>query len=322
MRVAVMGTGGMGGYFGGLLARAGHDVAFIARGAHLQAIRERGLRIESAVSGEFTVRGQATDDPSQVGEVDLVLFTVKTYHNAQAIPALQPMMGPGAAVLTMQNGVESGAELAAVLGAERVLTAPTLCESFVQAPGLVVERMPRTGVALGEFAGGPSLRIAKLSETLREAGWTVETTDAIESEAWFKCMFICAMGSVLAASRSTMGEVMACNETRTLYVSVLQEVEEVARARGIVLDTSLNIPRFMGLEGGGAAADVVMRFSESLPGQAKSSMLRDAEAGRPLEIDALNGAVVRLGREVGAPTPANAAVAGCLRPAHLRALGS
>ena len=289
MRVAVMGTGGMGGYFGGLLARARHDVAFIARGAHLQAIQERGLRIESAVSGEFTVRGQATDDPSQVGEVDLVLFTVKTYHNAQAIPALQPMMGPDSAVLTMQNGVESGAELAAVLGAERVLTAPTLCESFVQAPGLVVERMPRTGVALGEFAGGASQRIAKLSETLREADWTVETTDSIEREAWFKCMFICAMGSVLAASRSTLGEVMACDETRDLYVSVLQEVEQVARARGIVLDTSLNIPRFMGLEGGGAAADVVMRFSESLPGQAKSSILRDAEAGRPLEIDALNG---------------------------------
>lgn len=320
MRVAVMGTGGMGGYFGGLLSRAGHEVAFIARGPHLKAIQEQGLRIESVISGDFTAEGKATDDPGVVGEVDLVLFTVKTYHNAQAIPAIKPLIGANTAVLTMQNGVESGSELAASIGAEHVLVAPTLIESFVQEPGLIVERMPRTGVALGEFEGSGIERVLALADTLRDAGWTVEPTAAIAGDAWFKCMFICALGSVLASSRSTLGEVMACAESKDLFVAVLQEVEQVAKAKGIILDTALNIPRFMGLKGEGSVVDVIMGFAESMPGQLKPSMLRDLEAGRPTEIDALNGAVVRLGREVGVPTPANLAVTGCLRPAHLRAL--
>jgi 2-dehydropantoate 2-reductase len=306
MRVAVMGTGGVGGYFGGLLAAHGHDVTFIARGAHLAAIQAHGLQIES-VNGDFSVApAQATDTPGRIGLVDLVLLCVKTYDLPMALQQIAPLVGPQTRILTLQNGIEAPDIASATYGAERVLPGVVYCEVAVKAPGVIMQGTPLRRIVLGEQDGRRSERALAIGEAFQSAGAEVVVSENIQAALWTKCCFICAMSGVTTLMRQPLGMILADPETRMLLRIVMQEAEAVAWARGV------HFPSDPVAEGMATAA----RF----PYGAKSSMLRDLEAGRRLEVDALNGALVRLGRALDVPTPANHTIYAALR--HLQPAGA
>jgi 2-dehydropantoate 2-reductase len=289
MRIAVMGAGAVGGYIGGLLARAGHQVHLIARGEHLRALQGRGLRVESARSGAFTVSCPATSRPADVGVVDLVLFCVKTYSNEEAIPSIAPLVGPETAILTLQNGVDNGERLAAVYGAHRVMAGAIYVESRLKEPGVVVQSGPLCRVVFGELDGGETPRGRRWEGVLRQAGVDATFTTEVQKELWSKFLFIASMSGVACLARAPIGEWMEFPPTRDLFERAMREVEAVARAMGIPLDADI-VPRTL---------EVTYRFRK----EALSSMQVDLYQGKRLEIDALSGAVSRFGRKVGVPTP-------------------
>jgi 2-dehydropantoate 2-reductase len=307
MKIAVVGAGGVGGYFGGLLARAGHEVHFIARGEHLRAIRERGLRVDS-VHGDFEVRpAHATDDPAEVGPVDLTIFTVKTYHTDSAAEMMRPLVGPHTTILPLQNGVESASRLSRFYGREAVLGGAVWVVSSVAEPGVVRQESQVRRIVLGEPDGRETERARDTAEALSRTGASVETTDHIEKVLWTKLLFIASFSGITSVTRAPAGPVMAGDESRLLLRRAMQEVEAVARKKGVALD-----------------ADVVektMAFVAALEPTTTSSMQRDVTAGRRLEYDALNGAVVRAGQESGTPTPVNEFLWTCLRVVDLMAQG-
>ncbi|MEN9935526.1 MAG: hypothetical protein RLZZ387_2105 [Chloroflexota bacterium] len=299
MRIAVVGTGGVGGYFGGLLARAGHDIALLARGDHLRAIRERGLRVEAA-AGAFTVRpAYATDDPSEIGQVDLALLCVKTYDLARALDRIPTLLGPETPVLTLQNGVEAPELAEAALGAGRVLPGIVYSELAVREPGVIFQGMASARIVFGEPSGAETARAAQVRDTLAGAGIDVTLSQNVLGALWGKCCFICAMSGVTALARRPLGPILTDPEALELLVTLMREAQAVGRARGVHFDADP-------VEAGLATA---RRF----PAETKSSMLRDVERGGPLEVEAFNGAIVRIGRELGVPTPANQAVYAALR---------
>ena len=299
MRIAIVGTGGLGGYFGGLLARARHDVAFIARGEHLQAMRTHGLKVLS-VHGDFEIRpARATDNPAEIGAVDLTIFTVKTYHTDSAAQSMRPLVGPQTAILPLQNGVESAARLSRYFGKEAVLGGAAWVVSSIAQPGVIRQESQARRIVFGELDGRETQRVRDIHEALRQSGAVVETTNEIEKVLWTKLLFIASFSGITSVTRAPAGPVLACDESRLLFIRAMREVEAVARAKGIHLD-----------------ADVVeqnLAFAEKLEPTATSSMQRDVAGGRRLEYDALNGAVVRAGRETGGPTPVHEFIWTCLK---------
>jgi 2-dehydropantoate 2-reductase len=298
MRIAVVGSGGVGGYFGGLLARTGHPVSFLARGAHLQAIRARGLRVES-LQGDFVVAAHATDNPAEIGPVDTVLLCVKTYDLAEALARMPALLGPDTLVLTLQNGVEAPELVAEAIGRERVLAGVVYCEVAVSAPGVISQGSPLQRIIFGPLDGRASAPGEALAAALSAAGVDTTLSDQALAAIWTKCCFICAMSGVTTLARRPLGELLRDGEALELLRAVMEEARAVALAKGI---------RF--------AADPVeagLATAARFPPGAKSSMLRDLEAGRRLEIEALNGAIVRQGRAAGVPTPANQAIYAALR---------
>ena len=300
MHVAVMGTGGTGGFFGGLLARAGEDVTFVARRAHLAAIRERGLRVKSRLSGDFTLRVKATDDPREISPVDLILFCVKTYDTERAVEQMHPLVGPDTVILSVQNGIDSAERIAEAVGSKPVVGGVAHVFSAIEGPGVIAQTAGPGRILFGELVGGPSPRTERLLQTFRRAGITAELSADIRVTLWEKFLFICGNGGVTALTRLPLGVIRACPETSSLLREVLQEVEEVARARGI------SLPR--------GCVEQVVAFNASIEPEARSSLYHDLAAGRRLELEALNGTVVRLGREHGVPTPFNFAVYAALKP--------
>ena len=307
MRIAIVGTGGVGGYYGGLLAHAGHDVAFIARGEHLQAVRLRGLRIQS-VHGDFVVYpARATDRPEEIGAVDLTIFAVKTYHTDSAAQSMRPLVGPRTAILPLQNGVESAASLSRHFDRQAVLGGATWIVASIVEPGVIRQESQFRRIALGELDGRLTERVKAIGDALEEAGATVEISTEIEKVLWTKLLFIASFSGITSVTRAPAGPVMACVESRLLLERAMREVEAVARARGIPLD-----------------ADVVektMTFCANLDPAATSSMQRDVAAGRRLEHDAINGSVVRLGREAGVPAPVHEFIWTCLKVVDSMASG-
>ncbi len=305
MRIAVMGAGAVGGYFGVLLAKNGQDVTFIEKGEHLKAIRDKGLKVESVASGNFTVRARAVERPDGSWKVDLVLFCVKTYHNAQAIQAVAPLVGDGTAVLTLQNGVTNAEELARAFGDDGVLAGAAYIESLVKAPGVVAQTGGPCRIVLGEPSGGETARAQNISLTLREAGIKAEVSPNVLKELWNKFIFICALSGMTSITRSSLGEVLACQETHDMLLRVMKETTSVGRARGVPLDE-----------------DVVERtiaYFDELHSQLRSSMHLDLERGNRLEVAALNGTVARLGIELGVDTPVNSFIYSCLKLADEQA---
>src|SRR5262245_39380468 len=231
MRVAIMGTGGVGGYFGALLARAGHEVTFVARGAHLAAMREHGLRIDSTLNGTFTVQGQAVEETTGVGPQDLVLFTVKMYHNAPAIEATRPLMGDETIVLTLQNGIDNGEQLVAAFGTPHVLIGSAYLEGRITAPGVIMQAGPGM-VAFGELTPGITPRGQHLLSVFRDAGWRVELQENMPGVLWRKFAYIAGSAAVCAATNCDYQEMRSVPETRATIQKAIEEVLAVGRVRG------------------------------------------------------------------------------------------
>ncbi len=303
MKFAVIGSGGVGAYFGGRLAQAGHDVAFVARGAHLAAIRERGLKVFS-IEGDFEVpRAWATDDPSTIGKVDVALLAVKTWQVAEAAAALTPLLGAGSAVLTLQNGVEAPDEVARVCGRERVLAGVCRIMSYVAEPGIIRHAGVAPRVEFGEWAGGTSARAEALRAALDGCvGVSAAVSKDIAAALWEKFLFIAPFSAVGAAAGKPVGAWRQVKETRALLAAAMHEVVDLARARGVNLAHE--------------AVDKTLSFTDKLPADATASMQRDLLEGRPSELEAQTGAIVRLGREAGVPTPTNAFLYAVLLPAE------
>ena len=303
MKAAVMGAGGVGGYFGGLLARAGHEVTFVARGPHLAAIRERGLRVESANDGNFTALGGAVDDTSRAGFHDLVLFNVKMYHNPRAIEASRPMMGPGSVVLTLQNGIDNGDQLAEAFGPSRVMIGSAYMEGRISEAGVVTQGGPGTA-NFGELQPGITSRGQELHRLFQEAGWRVELQENMPGMLWKKFAYIAGSAAVNAATNSVYGEMRTLPETRALIQGAIEEALAVGRARGApIMEDSL---------------EWAMNSLDNFPAQGRASLAKDFTDGRPVELEGLTGTLVRMGREAGVPTPINDALYAILKPWALR----
>jgi 2-dehydropantoate 2-reductase len=300
MRIAVMGSGATGGYFGGLLAMAGEDVTFIARGSQLQALDTQGLTIKSKLMGERHLRVHATSDPGDLGIVDLILFCVKTYDTAHAIETVRPLVGPETIVLSVQNGIDNEERIAQVLGPGAVIGATALITAQLESPGVVVHTTGPGGIVLGEFAGETSERTRNLQQVFRRARIPTSLHEDIRVALWEKFLFICAFSGLTTLTRLPIGELLAHEETSTLLRGVMQEVEMVAQASGT------NLP-----------ADSTDRWFSTyfkLEPAARGSMYFDLIAQRSLELEALNGTVVRLGREHNVATPLNFAIYAALKP--------
>jgi 2-dehydropantoate 2-reductase len=306
MRIAIFGTGGAGGYFGAQLARAGEEVVFIARGEHLRAIREQGLRVE-AVDGEFIVRSEATDDPAQAGPVDVVLVGVKTWQLMDAAQAMRPMLTPQTIVVPLQNGVEAAAQLAAVIGSQHVLNGLCGTISRVIAPGHILSLGETNFIRFGELNDERSERAQRLQEAFARAGVKAEIPLNIEAAVWEKFIFVAPYGGIGAVSRATAGVLRSLPETRGMLMQGMREILAIARSRRISLAATI-VEKSMGL-------------IDSLAADATTSLQRDISNGRPSELEAWNGAVVRLGRETGVPTPLHKFIYHSLLPSELRARG-
>ena len=306
MRIAVFGAGSVGGYFGGRLAQAGEDVVFIARGTHLQAMRTQGLRVESP-KGDFTVPSvQATDEPMQVGPVEAVVLAVKSWQVPEAAQAIRPMLGPETCVVPLQNGLEAAAQVAAAVGPQHVLGGTCVISSTVAAPGCIRHLGLDPSITFGELDDRPSPRAERLCEAFMRAGVTAIIPADIQVAIWEKFMAI-RFGPVGAVARAPAGVLRSVPETRRLVEQACVETLTVARARGIALAED-------------SPAKTMTALDSIAPGII-ASLQRDIEAGRPSELDALTGALVRLGAEVGVSTPLHAFIFHTLLPQELRARG-
>lgn len=300
MRIAVLGTGGVGGYYGGLLAHAGHHVAFIARGRHLEAIQEHGLRVES-VHGDFEVRPTAaTDDPSQVGPVDLVLVTVKSYDLEAAAESARPLVGPETAVLPLLNGLDAAERLADAFGAEHILVGLTHISSSIIAPGIIHQISTVRRITFGERDGSLTPRAERIRDALETSGAEVVLTSEVESALWEKFLFIASISGVCCLARQPIGPVLDTPESRELYVDALREVATVGRARDVALPSGI--------------VERTLQMTEGFIPETKPSLLLDLEAGRRLELEAMSGTVVRFGQQAGVPTPVHRVIYGALKP--------
>lgn len=308
MRIAIVGVGGVGGYFGGRLAQAGHDVFFIARGDHLAAMRTHGLRVQS-IAGDFWLPDvKATDQPAEVGPVDLVIVGVKGWQVREAAYAMQPLIGPETAVLPLLNGVDAPTELAEVLGTEHVLAGLCRIIAYRAAPGVIVHAgVNPPSIDFGELDNRHTPRLAWIQAALEGAGIRAFIPENIHVALWQKFMLICAWSGFGAATRAPIGVWRSLLETRPLVERCLQEVVDVAAARGVMLPDN--------------AVSAMMAFIDSMPYEGTASLQRDIMSGQPSELASQNGALVRLARAAGVPVPVNEMLYAILLPQELAARG-
>ena len=288
MKIAVMGAGGIGGCYGGLLAQAGNDVTLIARGAHLAAIKEKGLQLIQP-EGDFTVAVAATDDPSQVGPVELVIFSVKAHQNSKAVPLIEPLIGEDTTILTIQNGVESADELGQDYGAERVLPGSAYLLSNITSPGVIRQLSLVPRVAFGESNGDRSQRAVAIRDSFCEANIEAELSDDISKALWSKLLYNSPANGMASAARLSPRDLIEYPHGAAMFRSAIQEVANVGTAYGIPF----------GQDDVQGAMDLIT----ARPMGARGSMQADLEAGRPLELEAIVGSVRRIGRKVNVPTP-------------------
>ncbi|MFQ5819663.1 MAG: 2-dehydropantoate 2-reductase [Candidatus Heimdallarchaeota archaeon] len=298
MRIAIMGAGGVGGYFGALLAKAGEDVTFIARGEHLKTMKQNGLQIRSP-EGDFKIEVKATNDPSDVGPMDLVLFCVKAYDTEEAALQAKPMIADDTTVISLQNGVEKEEILGRILGTEHIMGGLCMVSAFIEAPGVITHHA-RKMLTFGEMDGRQSTRGKRILEVFKIAGINAIISPAIIKAEWEKFTFICAVSGLCCLTRLPIVTVLQFKEIKQLYIDSMKEVIQVARNRGVDLDQDELIERFLNIPKG-ASPDI------------KPSMLRDLENGKQIEVEPLHGAVVRFGRALEVPTPINEVIYACLK---------
>jgi 2-dehydropantoate 2-reductase len=307
VRIAIFGTGGAAGYFGARLAQAGEDVSFIARGEHLRAINEYGLRVESII-GNVTIRpARATSNTAEIGVVDAVILGVKTWQVLDSAKAMHPLIGPNTMVLPLQNGVEVIEQLAEVLGPAHVLGGLANIISRIVAPGQLQHAGGPTSIVMAEIDNRNSERIDLLRAALERAGVSVSIPTNIQSALWSKFLFVISWGGLGAVTRAPAGLLRRLPGTRRLLEVAMHEVRALALARGVHLDDD-EVVRAMAL-------------IDSLPEAGTTSLQRDIIANRPSELDAWNGAAVRLGLAAGVPVPTHSFFYYSLLPQDMRARG-
>ncbi len=297
----MMGSGGVGGYFGARMARGGCDVTFIARGAHLVAMREHGLRIKSRDTDDTIVDPVAvTDSPAEIGTVDYVIVGVKLWDTRAAGTAILPLLGPGTTVLSLQNGVESDEVLGDIVGPERLIGGAAFIASSIAEPGVIKHIGTMQRVVIGEPAGGSSPRVEKLHGALLQGGVNAEISDDIQRTIWEKFVFLVGLSATTTLRRTPLGPIRDDARGREFLLNVMRETVSVARARGVALPEDY--------------AENRLEFADGLPADMTSSMHHDLNAGNPLEVGWLSGAVARFGREAGVSTPVNQTVYDALKP--------
>ena len=307
MRIAVVGAGGVGGYFGARLVEAGEDVVFIARGAQHEALRTAGLAIESPRGNARLGPQQATDDPAEVGPVDAVLLCVKTWQAAEAVQAIRPLLGQETCVVPFQNGVEAADELVAALGPAPVLGGVAKIVAFIDGPGRIRDIGGPTAAAFAELDNQPSARVERLRDAFRRARLEVETPADIHAAVWIKFMFVASAGGVGAVARMPIGVLRRVPETRRLLQGGMAEIGALARARGLRLPDDI--------------VERTMAFADTMPPDGTASLQRDIAEGRRSELEWWSGAVVRLGRAAGVATPIHSIIYDSLLPSELHARG-
>jgi 2-dehydropantoate 2-reductase len=299
---AIVGSGAVGGYYGARLARAGQRVSFIARGAHLQAIRQGGLHVRSPL-GDFTVHAEAEDTPSRIGPVDAVFYAVKAYDNPTALPLLDALVGPRTVVLTLQNGVDSPDEIAARIGRDKVIAGPTYIATALVEPGVIEQTGTNRRIVFGEVFGDPprlSDRVLTLRDVMAEADIQAEAVADARAAMWEKFSYLAPFAGFSGASRLPLGPIWKDPFTRALFQAAVGEVIAVARAEGVDI-----------------AGDVEQRlkaYADSLPGTMRASLLIDLSQGRRIEVESLQGSVVRRGARAGVPTPIMSTLYAVLKP--------
>jgi 2-dehydropantoate 2-reductase len=300
MRIAVIGAGGVGGYFGARLALAGNDVTFVARGAHLDAMRRDGLRIDHDSQPLHLPRAKATDDPASIGPADVTMCCVKLWDVEATAPKLAPLVAGGGIVIPFQNGIDAPEMLKRALGREAVAGGIAYVAALIAAPGVVKVLGAMGRMRVGAFDGAGADRVRAFADAGKGAGVDIEVVPDIRLALWEKFAMFSAMSGCTALARQSIGVIRADPDLRAFYEAAVREAVDVARASGVAL-----------------AGDYVAKqlaFADGLPAAMKASMANDLAAGRRLELPWLSGAVVRLGREHGVPTPVHATIFAALKP--------
>jgi 2-dehydropantoate 2-reductase len=299
MRIGVMAAGAVGAYFGGRLAAAGHDVVFFARGRNLAALHANGLRLESVKGNLHLPKVNATDDPSTVAPVDVVLFAVKLWDVESAAEQTRLIVGPDTRVITLQNGVDSVERIAPILGRDNVVGGIAYCATVLSAPGVVTHTSDFAQIRCGRVDGKPDTMLTALVDAAKKADVDIVQTSTFEVDRWKKFVFLAAMSGMTSATREPLGKILADPDTRTMFHALLQEIVAVGRAKGVALPADF--------------AEDRMKYAATTPFGFKASMAHDLERGSRMELDWLAGRVVSLGRELGVPVPMNTAVYAVLK---------
>lgn len=300
MKIAVIGTGGVGGYYGGRLAEAGIDVRFVARGRHLEEMKRCGLKVKSRLGDMLIKPIKATDDTAEIGPVDLVIIAVKLADTDSAIAATKPLLGPDTAVVSLQNGIDAAERLTAAFGRERVLGGVCHIAAVISGPGIILHTGTMARLTIGELDGSMSPRLAAIEAACKKAKIDFIASPEIEKAIWHKFVFLSSFSGVTTLTRLPKGPIMAEPETRALLKDAIAETVAVARARGIALPEDL--------------PDQLIKFAEGLPDDMKSSMLGDLERGARLELPWLSGMVAKLGESLGVPVPVHKVIYRALKP--------
>jgi 2-dehydropantoate 2-reductase len=300
MRIAVVGAGGVGGGFGAALAKAGADVTFIARGAHLAAMQSQGLKVQGGRGETHVVPTQATDDPASIGTVDIVLFCVKLWDVESAGQAIKPLVGANTAVIPLQNGIDAAERLIPILGARAVMGGVAQISASITAPGVIQQVGTFMRMIFGELDGTRSRRAEDFYALCLKAGFDATLSEAILTELWMKFILLAANAGVMALARQPVGKVRDDPDMRAVMVAAYQETVDVGRASGVRLPSD--------------ALDKVLGFLGHAPPAMKPSMAIDLDRGNRLELPWLSGKVVELGRKLGVPTPTHGMIYAMLKP--------
>ncbi len=307
MKFAVIGTGGVGGYFGGKLAKSGEDVWFLARGKHLDAMRAGGLHVNSPDGNWIVPPGTMTDNPQQIGPVDVVFFCVKSYDTESAAQQLAPLLTESTIIICLQNGVDNEEKIQRTIPRGTVFGGVSYIYSTITAPGVITHTPGPTKIVFGEMTKGDdasSQKVNQILETIRKAGINAALTDNIQTELWKKYVFISAVGGMTAMTRLTLGEMLAVDATKEMLSDAMRETEAVGRAKGVSLP-----PNF---------TDQVLELLKNYDNNSRSSMYHDLAHHRPMEVEAFSGTVIRYGKQFNLTTPVHRAIYAALLPYHLK----
>jgi 2-dehydropantoate 2-reductase len=300
MRIAVVGAGGVGGGFGAALAKAGADVTFIARGAHLAAMKSQGLKVTGPRGDTHLVPTQATDNPADIGKVDIVLFCVKLWDVESAGAHIKPLIGPDTAVIPLQNGIDAPERLIPILGANAVMGGVAQISASIIAPGVIQQVGTFMRMIFGELDGKRSKRAEDFLALCQKAGFDATLSEQILTELWMKFILLASNASIMAATRQPIGKLRDDPDLRPIFLAAWQEVIDVGRARGVALPAD--------------AIDKILDFTSHAPPAMKASMALDLDRGNRLELPWLGGKVAELGLKLGVPTPTHSMMYAMLKP--------